>query len=86
MPDNTYSASDRGAQQVPGAQRERSRFLNWFRREPGLATVFLGLAAMILALLLPREVRTLAFYPGVVITVAGTLITLRHGPDRPRQR
>lgn len=59
---------------------------NLLRREPGLATLFLGLAVMILALILPQEQSTLAFYPAVAIIAIGTILTLRHGPDRSKER
>lgn len=54
------------------------------RREPGLATLFLGLAVMILALILPQEHRILAFYPAVAVIAIGTILTLRRGPDRSK--
>jgi len=76
MPENTYAAAERRSD---GAQPVRR---NWFRREPGLTAVFLGLGVMLLALLLPQEQRTMAFYPAIALVVIGTLLTLRHGPDK----
>jgi len=54
------------------------------KREPGLATLFVGLAIMLMTLLLPMEHRTFAFYPALVITGVGVFLTLRHGPERPK--
>lgn len=76
MPENTYPAIDRRANNPQAVQR------SWLRREPGLATVFAGLGVMLLALLLPQEQRMLAFYPAIAIVVVGVFLTLRHGPDR----
>jgi hypothetical protein len=76
MPENTYPAVERRSDAGRPVQR------SWFRREPGLASVFLGLGVMLLALLLPQERRTLAFYPAIALIVIGTLLTLRHGPDK----
>jgi hypothetical protein len=56
----------------------------WYRREPGLVTLFVGLAIMLVALILPMEHRTFAFYPALVVVGAGLLMTLRHGPEKPR--
>jgi hypothetical protein len=78
MPENTYPAVDRRANNAQPVQQR------WFRREPGLVVVLIGLGVMLLALLLPQEHRTFAFYPAVAIVVIGTLITLRHGPDQHR--
>jgi len=39
---------------------------------------------MLLALVLPQEQRSIVFYPAIAIVVIGTLLTLRHGPDRHR--
>jgi anti-sigma factor RsiW len=78
MPQNSYPAAERREQHAPSAQPR------WLRREPGLATVLLGLGVMVLALLLPQEQRTLAFYPAIALLVIGTFLTLRHGPDRHR--
>jgi 4-hydroxybenzoate polyprenyltransferase len=58
-----------------------ARFL---REELALAVSFLGLAVMILAWLLPHALREYAFYPGLVVIAIGVVLTLRHGPDRPR--
>lgn len=78
MPDNTYTAVEHRAEIAqPGVR-------SWFRREPGLAMVFLGLFVMLLALLIPQELRTLAFYPALALVVIGTFLTLRHGPDQHR--
>lgn len=76
MPENTYPAVERRADNPQPTQR------SWFRREPGLATVFLGLGVMLLALLLPQELRTFVFYPAIAFIIVGTFVTLRHGPDR----
>jgi hypothetical protein len=77
MPDNSIQTSALRAERSGAAG-------SWYRREPGLATLFLGLIVMILAFLFPPEQRTLAFYPAVAFIVVGTLMTLRHGPDRPK--
>lgn len=37
---------------------------------------------MLLALLLPQELRTFVFYPAIAFIIVGTFVTLRHGPDR----
>ncbi|HXF23060.1 MAG TPA: hypothetical protein VN602_00975 [Gemmatimonadaceae bacterium] len=76
MPENTYAAAERRSDNAQPVRR------NWFRREPGLTAVFLGLGVMLLALLLPQEQRTMAFYPAIALVVIGTLLTLRHGPDK----
>ena len=55
------------------------------RRESGLATLVLGLAVMIVALILPQEQRILAFYPAIAIIAIGIILTLRHGPDRSKE-
>ena len=78
MPENTYPATERRS---PNTQPVRR---SWFRREPGLAVVIVALVVMLLALLLPQEHRTSAFYPAVALVVIGTLLTLRHGPDQHR--
>jgi hypothetical protein len=78
MPENTYPAVERRADNTQPLQR------SWFRREPGLVTVFAGLGVMLLALVLPQEQRSIVFYPAIAIVVIGTLLTLRHGPDRHR--
>jgi hypothetical protein len=57
---------------------------NWFRRELALAVSFLGLGVMGLALLLPHELRIFVFYPALAIIAVGVILTLLHGPDRPR--
>ena len=54
------------------------------RREPGIATLILGLAIMLIALILPMEHRTFAFYPALAVIGVGVFLTLRHGPDRPK--
>jgi hypothetical protein len=53
----------------------------WVRREPGLAVLTLGLAVMILALVLPHEHRTFAFYPALLCVGIGVIMTLHHGPE-----
>jgi len=78
MPNQIDQAADSRAKAIPSVSSR------WFRREPGLATLFAGLAVMILALLLPQEQRTLAFYPALALVALGTLLILRHGPDRSR--
>jgi hypothetical protein len=78
MSDNSNPGFNRRAESGVSAD-------SWYRREPGLATLILGLIVMILAFLFPQEQRTLAFYPAVAFIVVGTLMTLRHGPDRPKE-
>ncbi|MEO7042181.1 MAG: hypothetical protein ABI035_07970 [Gemmatimonadaceae bacterium] len=56
----------------------------FYRREPGLATLILGLAIMLFTLILPTEHRTFAFYPALVVIGAGIFLTLRQGPERPK--
>jgi hypothetical protein len=80
MPENTYPAAERRLENAQPVTRR------WFRREPGLAIVLLGLFVMLLALLIPQELRTIAFYPALVLVVLGTFLTLRHGPDQHRNR
>ncbi|HEY7896787.1 MAG TPA: hypothetical protein VIC03_00085 [Gemmatimonadaceae bacterium] len=78
MPEQTYSAADRRA------RAGEPDSLPFHRREPGVATLLLGLAVMLLALILPQELRTFAFYPGLVCIAIGLFLTLRHGPERPK--
>ena len=79
MPENTYPAVER---REPASHDAQPVQRSWLRREPGLVTVFLGLGVMLLALLLPQELRTMAFYPSIALIVIGTLLTLSHGPDK----
>jgi hypothetical protein len=76
MPEHIEHAADRRAKDIQTASGP------WYRREPGLATLFAGLGVMILAFLLPQEQRALVFYPSLALLAVGTLLTLRHGPDR----
>jgi len=78
MTEPTYPAVERRAEAVQPDSR------SLLRREPGLATLFLGLAVMLLALILPQEHRTFAFYPALVCVAIGTFLILRHGPERPK--
>jgi hypothetical protein len=72
-------AASNSATEVAG-----SPFARFVRQETALAVSFLGLVVMILAWLLPHALREYAFYPGLVVIAAGVVLTLRHGPDRPR--
>ena len=62
-----------------------ARSQRFHRREPGLATIILGFAIMLITLVLPMEHRAFAFYPALVVIGAGILLTLRHGPDEPQK-
>ncbi|MEO7104279.1 MAG: hypothetical protein ABI311_12845 [Gemmatimonadaceae bacterium] len=78
MPQQPDSATTAGAQTIQAADRP------FHRREPGIATLFLGLAIMLLTLILPMEHRTFAFYPALAVIGVGVFLTLRHGPDRSK--
>ena len=78
MPQQTESPTTTRAQAIQPVA------LPFYRREPGLATLFLGLAIMLITLILPTEHRTFAFYPALVVIGAGVMLTLRHGPERPK--
>lgn len=39
---------------------------------------------MLITLILPMEHRTFAFYPALVLVGVGVFLTLRHGPERPK--
>jgi hypothetical protein len=78
MPEPTNHAENHRAAAVQTSSRA------FLKREPGLAILLLGLAAMILALILPQEHRTFAFYPALACVGIGVILTLRHGPDRPK--
>lgn len=56
----------------------------FYRREPGLATLILGLGIMLIMLILPMEHRTFAFYPALAVIGAGVFLIFRHGPERPK--
>lgn len=79
MTENTFLAAESRGNNSNNVARP------WFRRESGLVTVFLGLAVMLLALLLPQDARIFAFYPGIACVIVGTFLTLRHGPDVHRE-
>lgn len=78
MPQQPDSPPTARAQALPTAARP------FHRREPGLATLILGLAVMLITLILPMEHRTFAFYPALVLVGVGVFLTLRHGPERPK--
>ena len=84
MTQNTYNnaAKRGGSPRNPAAASPAPKSLA--RREPGLATLVLGLAVMLITLILPQEHRPLAFYPALVCVGIGVIMTLRHGPDQPR--
>jgi uncharacterized membrane protein SirB2 len=73
-----------GRTQAGPAARDGINRGSWFRRELALAVSFLGLGVMVLALLLPHELRIFAFYPALGVIAVGVVLTLLHGPDRPR--
>ncbi|MEO8945246.1 MAG: hypothetical protein ABI338_02015 [Gemmatimonadaceae bacterium] len=78
MPQQTDSPTTARAQAIQTAAQP------FYRREPGLATLFSGLAIMLITLILPMEHRTFAFYPALALVGVGVFLTLRHGPERPK--
>lgn len=83
MTDQIDLTADGRTQTAPTGRDSISRG-GWFRRELALAVSFLGLGVMVLALLLPHELRIYVFYPALGIIAVGVILTLLHGPDRPR--